>query len=462
MSETAPETAPDTPAGRPPVLRFAPSPTGLLHVGNARTALYNALYARQWGGTFILRYDDTDTARSTPAFAEAIAEDIGWLGLLPDRVEHQSRRLPRYDTAVAELKALGRLYPAYETEDELEAMRQSRRRRGLPPVYDRAALRLDDEGRARLEAEGRRPHWRFRLDGRQVVWDDMVRGRQGVDTATLSDPVLVREDGSYLYTLTSVVDDIEMGVTHVVRGEDHVTNTGVQIEIIEALGGWVPRFGHHNLLTLPSGEGLSKRLGHLSLRALREEGEEALAVAALAVLTGTSLAVEPVASLDALAAKIDLAKVSRAPARFDPAELSALTAATLHHLPHEAVAGRLAALEVGGGEDFWVAVRGNLGRLADAAGWWRVVEGPIAPVVAPEDAAFLAQAASLLPQGPWDGGVYARWIAGLKPASGRSGRALFHPLRLALTGRESGPEMKALLPLIGRGKAAARLRGERA
>lgn len=445
-----------------PVLRFAPSPTGLIHVGNARTALYNALYARREGGSFILRYDDTDTARSTQAFAEAIAEDVAWLGIVPDRVEHQSRRLPRYDAAVESLKAAGRLYPAYETEEELEAKRQSRRRRGLPPVYDRAALKLTDADRARLEAEGHRPHWRFRLDGRAVVWDDMVRGRQTVDTATLSDPVLVREDGSYLYTLTSVVDDIEMGVTHVVRGEDHVTNTGVQIEIIEALGAAPPVFGHHNLLVLPSGEGLSKRLGHLSLRALREGAEEALAVASLAVLTGTSMAVEPVASLDALAARIDFARISRAPARFDPAELSALTALTLHGLPFATVADRLAALGVAGGEGFWLAVRGNLARLSDAADWWRVVQGPLDPVCAPDDVEFLAAAAALLPGEPWDGEVYQRWMAAVKPASGRAGRALFHPLRLALTGAESGPELKALLPLIGRAIAAARLRGERA
>ncbi|MCK0209834.1 glutamate--tRNA ligase [Starkeya koreensis] len=445
----------------PPVLRFAPSPTGLLHVGNARTALYNALFARREGGTFILRYDDTDTARSTDAFADAIAEDIGWLGLHPDRIEYQSCRLDRYDAAVERLKAAGRLYPAYETEEELEAKRQSRRRRGLPPVYDRAALMLTGAERAVLEGEGRRPHWRFRLDGRKVDWDDMVRGRQGVDTATLSDSVLVREDGSYLYTLTSVVDDIEMGVTHVVRGEDHVTNTGVQIEIFEALGAAPPVFGHHNLLVLPSGEGLSKRLGHLSLRALRDEGEEALALAGLAVLTGTSLPVEPVASLDELAARIDFAKISRAPARFDPEELTALTAATLHHLSYVTVAARLAALGIGGGEAFWRAVRGNLDRLTDAARWWRVVEGPLTPSMAPEDAGFLHLAADLLPQ-EWGEDVYPRWIAVLKPASGRAGRALFHPLRVALTGAESGPELKALLPLIGREKAAARLRGEAA
>lgn len=445
-----------------PVLRFAPSPTGLLHVGNARTALYNALFARREGGTFILRYDDTDTARSTEEFAQAIARDIGWLGLVPDRVERQSDRLPRYDAAVERLKASGRLYPAYETEEELETRRLSRRRRGLPPLYDRAALKLTDVDRSRLEAEGRRPHWRFRLDGRKVAWVDLVRGEQAVDTATLSDPVLVREDGSYLYTLTSVVDDIEMAVTHVVRGEDHVTNTGVQIEIIEALGGTVPVFGHHNLLTLPSGEGLSKRLGHLSLSALREEGQEALAVAALAVLTGTSLAVEPVTDLDALAARIDFTKISRAPARFDPADLDALTAATLHHLPFKAVAERLAALGVGGGEAFWLAVRGNLGRLSDARHWWAVVNEPLAPVVEAEDAGFLSQAADLLPPEPWNGEVYTTWLNVLKPASGRKGRGLFHPLRLALTGAESGPELKALLPLIGRERAAARLNGRTA
>jgi len=283
-----------------------------------------------------------------------------------------------------------------------------------------------------------------------------------IDTATLSDPVLVRADGSYLYTLPSVVDDIDMGVTHVVRGEDHVTNTGVQIEIIEALGAVPSNFGHHNLLTLPSGEGLSKRLGHLSLRALREDGEEALAVAALAVLTGTSMAVEAVPDLGALAARIDFSKISRAPARFDPAELSALTAQTLHHLPFEAVASRLAAIGVGGGEPFWLAVRGNLAKLADATTWWAVVEGPIDPMLNPADADFLAASADLLPEEPWDAEVYARWIALVKPATGRAGKALFHPLRLALTGAESGPELKALLPLIGRSSAQARLRAAKA
>lgn len=443
--------------GPAPVLRFAPSPTGLIHVGNARTALLNALLARRGGGTFILRYDDTDAARSRTEFAEAIAEDLDWLGIPPDRVARQSDRLAFYDAAAEVLKAAGRLYPAYETEAELDLKRGLQRARGLPPVYDRAALALTADERDKLEAEGRAPHWRFRLDRRTVTWDDGVRGPQHVDTATLSDPVLVRADGTYLYTFTSVVDDLDMGITCVVRGEDHVTNTAVQIELFEALGGVAPRFAHHNLLTLPSGEGLSKRLGHLSLRALREEGQEALAVAAAAVLVGTSDALAPVESMDALAAKVDLSHISRAPARFDPADLALLSARTLHHLPFEAVAERLAAAGITGGADFWLAVRGNLATFADAAHWWQVCSDAGHGIIAEEDRVFLAAAGALLPPEPWDGSTYAPWIAAVKAGSGRSGKALFRPLRLALTGQETGPELAALLPLLGRTRVLARL-----
>lgn len=443
-----------------PVLRFAPSPTGLLHVGNARTALINALLARRAGGTFLLRYDDTDVARSRAEFAEAIAVDLAWLGIVPDRVEYQSARLERYEAAADALRAAGRLYPAYETEAELDLKRGLQRARGLPPVYDRAALALTAAERARLEGEGRRPHWRFKLDATPATWIDGVRGAQHVDMTSLSDPVLVRADGTFLYTLTSVVDDLDFAVTDIVRGEDHVTNTGVQIQLFEALGGTAPRFAHHNLLTLPSGEGLSKRLGHLSLTALREAGHEALAVAAAAVLVGTSEAVGPVGSLDELAAKVDLARISRAPARFDPAELDSLTARTLHHLPFEAVAERLAAAGITGGEAFWLAVRGNLARFAEARAWWDVVSSPAGWGVDPPDAAFLASAADHLPDEPWGAQTYGAWIAAVKAASGRSGKALFRPLRLALTGQEKGPELAALLPLMGRGRVIARLRGE--
>lgn len=441
-----------------PLVRFAPSPTGYLHIGNARSALFNWLFARRHGGRFLLRYDDTDLARSKPEFADAIAEDLAWLGIVPDLVIRQSQRLAVYDAAADRLRAAGRLYPCYETADELDRRRKRQLARGLPPVYDRAALKLTAEQRAAYEAEGRRPHWRFLLEPRIVAWSDLIRGEAHVDCASLSDQVLIREDGSYLYHLPSVVDDVEMGVTHIIRGEDHVTNTAVHIQIFEALGAPPPGFGHHNLLTTASGEGLSKRLGHLSLRGLREAGVEGLAVAALAVLVGSSDSVRPVASLDELAGLVELAHVSRAPAKFDEHELETLSARTLHQLPYAAVSDRLAALGVPGTEPFWLAVRGNLGKLEEAASWWRVVEGPVQPVIA--DAAFAASAASLLPEEPFDATTWKSWTGAVAAATGAKGKALFMPLRQALTGLDHGPELAALLPLIGRDKALKRLGGE--
>ena len=442
-----------------PTVRFAPSPTGRIHIGNARTALFNALFARRQGGRFILRFDDTDTERSRQEYADAIETDLAWLGIAPDLTVRQSARGALYDAAAARLRAAGTLYPCYESAEELDRRRKRQQARGLPPVYDRAALDLTAEDRAKFEAEGRRPHWRFLLARTDVAWDDLVRGESHIDCASLSDPVLVREDGSYLYTLPSVVDDIDLGVTHVIRGEDHVTNTAVQLQLFAALassdGGPAPTFAHHNLLTTASGEGLSKRSGALSIGGLREAGTEALAVAALAVLVGTSDAVQPIESLDELGALFNLAHVSRTPARFDPAELQHLSARTLHTMPYGAVAARLAAADIADGEAFWLAVRGNLERFDDVAVWHAVTDGTITPVR--EDPGFLAEAAALLPPEPWDQGVWAAWTAAVKTGSGRKGRALFHPLRLALTGRDTGPELAALLPLIGRERALARL-----
>lgn len=441
-------------------MRFAPSPTGYLHIGNARTALLNWLLARKTGGRFLLRYDDTDRERSTTAFADAIRDDLAWLGILPDFSVRQSDRIGLYDTAAERLRAAGLLYACYETPDELERRRKRQLARGLPPVYDRAARKLDDAGRAALEAEGRRPHWRFLLTHETVTWNDLVRGESHVDCASLSDPVLVREDGSYLYTLPSVVDDIETGITDVVRGEDHVTNTAVQIQLFRALGGTVPRFGHHNLLTTASGEGLSKRLGHLSLRGLRESGLEPLAVAALAVLVGTAEAVRPVASLTELGDLVDLAAISRAPAKFDEAELRGLNARLLHGLSYADVRERLAAMGADAGEAFWLAIRSNLNVLDEAAKWHRIVTGPVTPVL--DDAGLLAVALRLLPAEPWDATTWGTWTKAVAAESGAKGRALFMPLRKALTGLDHGPELAALLPLIGRSRAVARLAGEAA
>lgn len=447
-------------ASSPPVVRFAPSPTGLLHVGNIRAALFNWLYARRLGGTFILRLDDTDRARSRPEYEQAIERDLAWLGLDWGRKEKQSDRLAHYDVARDRLIAAGRLYPCYETPEELEFKRKRLLAQGRPPVYDRAALKLSDEDRRRLESEGRRPHWRFKLVAEEVTWDDMVRGAQHVDEASQSDPVLVRADGSYLYSFTSVVDDIAFGITHVIRGEDHVTNTGAQIQMFRALEGAVPIFAHLPLLVDAAGGGLSKRTGSLSVADLRERGIEALAISALLARLGTADAVEPVSSLDVLVASVDFVRVGRAAARFSEDELAQLSARTLHLLPYADVKARLADLDADLGEAFWLAVRGNLAMLADAAGWARVVKGPLAPVL--EEPAFLAEAAGLLPAEPWDETSWKAWTSAVTAATGRKGRQLFHPLRLALTAEEKGPEMAKLLPLIGRTRVEARLSGQAA
>ena len=443
----------------PPVVRFAPSPTGRIHIGNARTALLNALLARRDGGRFILRFDDTDVERSRAEYADLIAVDLAWLGVNPDVTVRQSDRFALYAAAADKLREQGRLYPCFETADELDRRRKRMQARGLPPVYDRAALALSVDEKRALEAAGRKPHWRFLLDATVETWVDLVRGESRIDCASLSDPVLLREDGTYLYTLPSVVDDVDLGVTHIVRGEDHVTNTAVQIQIFRALAGAIPRFGHHNLLMDQHGEGLSKRTGSLSLTGLREAGVEALAVASMAVLTGSSTAVQPIGSLGELEPMLDLAHLSRAPARFDEAELWALSAKTLHGMEFGAARARLASRGIAGppAEPFWLAVRGNLERFNDVDPWWAVVAGAIQPVV--EDAALLDQAAGLLPPEPWDASTWVAWTGALKAASGRKGRALFHPLRLALTGRDAGPELATLLPLMGAATARARLSG---
>ncbi|MGH6736609.1 MAG: glutamate--tRNA ligase [Methyloceanibacter sp.] len=442
------------------IVRFAPSPTGRLHAGNIRTALLNFLFARKMGGRLILRLDDTDRERSTEAFARGIEEDLSWLGIEWAKQVRQSARFALYDAAIEILKKSGRLYPAYETPEELELKRKRQLARGKPPVYDRAALKLSADDKAKLEAEGRKPHWRFLLEQRDVVWEDLVRGTQHVDAASLSDPVLVRADGTYLYTLPSVVDDIDLGITHVIRGEDHVANTAPQIQLFEALGAKPPALGHHNLLVGADGQALSKRDRSLAIEGLRADGLEPLAVASYAATIGTSDPVAPHTSLDELVALFVFAKLSRAPARFDQNELRLLNAKLLHALPYAAVVERLSALGIGGGEAFWHAVRGNLAVLKDAEAWWRVVAGPLTPVI--ENRELCLAAARVLPLEPWDEETWPAWSAAVKAATGAKGKALFQPLRLALTGAEHGPELKHLLPLIGRDRAHARLEGKTA
>ncbi len=443
-------------------VRFAPSPTGLLHVGNARTAMINQLFARKSGGQFVLRIDDTDVERSKAEFEDAIHRDLGWLGFQIDHVIKQSERFDKYDAAVDMLKAEGLLYPCYETEDELDRKRKLQRAQGLPPVYDRAALKLSDADRAKLDAEGRMPHWRFKLSQQPVEWEDLVRGPVSIDTASISDPILVRADGSYLYTLPSCVDDVELGITHIVRGEDHVTNSGAQIEIFRALGSEAPAFAHTSLLVGANGEKMSKRdlEGPFSLRKLREAGYESIALAAHLAKIGTSDPLEPATSFEVLADEFAFDKIGRAPARFDDADLRRLNAQVLHAAAYDTVRDRLAAMNADGGEAFWTIVRENVETLADAKVWQNVINGEIAPVI--EDRAFADTAAQLVPEGQLSDESWGAFTSAVKDKTGAKGKALFMPLRLALTGQTRGPDMARLFPLIGAEKARARLGGETA
>jgi glutamyl-tRNA synthetase len=440
-------------------VRFAPSPTGRLHLGNARTALVNWLFARKSAGRFLLRLDDTDRERSRPEFAAGIETDLRWLGLDWDEYERQSARLDRYTAAAERLRAAGLLYPCFESAEELDLKRKLAQQRGNPWIYDRAGLALEPAEVERRIAADEAPHWRFKLEHRAIAWDDLVRGRVELHGAHLSDPVLVRADGMPLYTFTSVVDDMELGITHVIRGEDHVTNTAFQIQIFEALGHRAPAFAHLSLITGKGGEALSKRMDSLSLATLRETGIEPMAISSLLAKLGTSDAVEPRLDLATLVREFDIAKFGRSQPHLDPAELGALNAKLLHQMPFEAVQHRLPP---GATRAFWDAVRPNLQHAADATFWWQVCAGTLAPMIAPEDAEFTAQAAALLPAEPFDATTWKAWTDRVAAAAGRKGRALYHPLRLALTAREHGPELRNLLPLIGRERALHRLQGKAA
>ena len=435
------------------VTRFAPSPTGDLHIGNIRTAILNWLFARSTGGRFVLRIDDTDTERSEERFVDSIRADLAWLGLTPDGEERQSARFALYEQRFAELRSAGRVYPAYETAQELDLKRKIQLGRGLPPIYDRAALALSDSDRATLESDGIRPHWRFKLAPGAIEWNDLIRGPQHFDAATMSDPVIRRADGSWLYMLPSVIDDADMGVSHVVRGEDHVSNTALQLQMFAALGAAIPTFAHAALLTGAEGK-LSKRLGSLGVAHFRAEGIEPQAILALLARIGTSDPVEPFVDSAPLIAAFDFARFGRAPARFDEGELAQLNARIVHQLDFATVAGQLPA---GMDEAAWHAIRPNLENVAGAADWWHVVEGPIATAPDPDDRDFLAAAHRIASDIDWASDPWHALTNRLKDETGRRGKPLFQPLRRALTGRDHGPDMAALLPLIGRARTLERL-----
>jgi glutamyl-tRNA synthetase len=429
-------------------VRFAPSPTGYLHVGNVRTALINWLFARKNGGHFLLRIDDTDTERSKAEYTAAIKEDMAWLGLTWDSEEHQSARFDRYILAADKLKTDGRLYACYETPEELEIQRKMQAGRGLPPIYKRPT----EEQNKKSIAEGRAPHWRFHLNDETMAWNDLIRGHVAMKANTMSDPVLLRADGVPVYTLASVVDDGEMNITHVIRGEDHVSNTAVQIQLYKALGFIVPQFAHMALLKTKDGE-LSKRLGGNDIRALREAGVLPMAVNALLARIGTSQPVEAFTELQLLVDSFDFKTFGRAPANYDVAELEKINEKILHQLPFTAVKEKLPFAD----EQFWMSVRGNLKNIAEAKAWWDILHGDVQAELNHDERAFLRSIAGLLPPAPWDEKTWETWMSAVKPATERKGKDLFHPLRLALTGRDDGPEMKKLLPLLGAERTRKRL-----
>lgn len=435
-------------------VRFAPSPTGHMHIGNTRTALFNWLWAKKMGGKFMLRIDDTDFLRSKKEYEDSLRESLKWLGLNWTEEARQSARFDRYNEVVSKLKAEGRIYPCYETPEELEFKRKRAMSKGLPPIYDRQALQYTAEDIAKFESEGRKPHYRFKLVAGEIAWNDVVRGTVKYEAENLSDPIVIREDGTFLYHLPSVIDDCDFGITHIVRGEDHVTNTASQIQMFEAIGGKTPIFAHLPLLTGKEGK-LSKRLGSLGVRELRQDGIENMAICSFLAKLGTSEVIEPFYSLEELAQSLDFAKIGRAQPKFDEEELRHFNLKYIHGLPYQNVSAR-----IGGNEDFWHKIRCNIAKVDDAALWDNICNGEVTPII--EDKALTEAAAALLPPEPWNEETFNLWTSKIKAETGKKGRDLFHPLRKAVTGLDNGPELKALLPLIGYNKVLKRLQGQKA
>ena len=434
-------------------VRFAPSPTGYLHLGNVRTALVNWLFARKVGGQFWLRIDDTDTDRSKAEYEDALKEDLLWLGINWDGFFKQSDKFAQYEIAKQKLIASGRLYACYETQEELDVQRKMQASRSLPPIYNRASLKLTDEQKANYKSEGRQPHYRFLLEDKPIIWQDLIRGEAKFQATNMSDPVLVREDNVPLYTFASVVDDGEMGITHIVRGEDHVSNTAVQVQIFEALGYALPIFGHLALLKTKEGE-MSKRVGGNDIRTLRENGIMPMAINSLLAHIGTSDSVEPFMDLSGLVTHFDFKKFGRAPANYDQIELEKLNEKLLHKLPFKEVNSLIPFAD----EKFWESVKANLKNISEAKMWWDILHGEVSATdLSAQDRDFLQQTLTILPLEPWNESTWDEWLSAIKPTTERKGKELFMPIRRALTGLDHGPEFKKLLPLLGYARTVKRL-----
>lgn len=434
-------------------VRFAPSPTGMLHVGNARTALITWLFTRANNGHFLLRIDDTDQERSKDEYEQAIEDGLKWMGVNWDEKVRQRDRMDIYAAKIEQLKADGRLYPCYETPEELDLKRKSQLSRKLPPTYDRESLNLSEDQIAQHQANGRIPHWRFKMNHAPIEWVDIVRGDVKFEGKDLSDPVLIREDGSPLYHICSVIDDVDYGITHVIRGEDHVSNTACHVQMFEALGAKAPTFAHLPLLSDKEGGKLSKRIGSLSLKDLGEEGLEAMSVVSLMARLGSSMPIEPFSTTQDVIKNFDISTFSRGTPKFDAEELNRLNAKILHETDFAEIKGRL-NIE-GLDESFWLAVRPNLEKLSDINEWWQVAHGPVEPAI--QDVEYVKIALSLLPKGSWDANTWKNWTSAIKEETGRKGKDLFMPLRQALTGMNHGPDMSELLLLIGPEKTKERL-----
>ena len=408
----------------------------------------------------MLRIDDTDGERNKEEYVDAIKEDLTWLGLGWDKTMRQSERIKEYNNVVENLKKAGRIYACYETGEELDIKRKMQLSRGRPPIYDRAGLKLTDADRKKFEQEGRKAHFRFKLDDGAIEWNDLIRGHIKFEGKNLSDPILIRADGTYTYMLPSSVDDAELGITHVIRGEDHITNTAIQIQILQALGANIPAFAHNSFVKTKEGK-LSKREGSFSLRDMRKEGIEPMAINSFLAKVGTSDQIEIRASLEDLAKEFDFSKFSKSATFYAEEDILRLNTQLIHTMSFADAKSRLA--EVGlekVDEEFWESVRPNLTKFSEIKDWWRICKEDLAPVI--DDAEFTSLASQHLPDGNWNTETWGKWVEELKQKTGRKGKDLFMPLRKAITGMDHGPELKNLLPLIGRAKVIARLNGKAA